>query len=72
MIRRERVELLASADVTGADAYPRPWRRGALGLNWYVHGHDLKFQVMHRESWNADGIAGARAHATHLQAQIGF
>lgn len=72
MLRDRQIELLAAADILAADTYAAPWRRAAIGLNWYLHGHRLKFQFMHRVSWSEEGTPGTRAHATHLQAQIAF
>jgi phosphate-selective porin OprO and OprP len=44
----------------------------AVGLAWYFAQHRLKFQVMHREDFNAMGISGDRARATFVQAQYVF
>jgi hypothetical protein len=44
----------------------------AVGLAWYLAQHRLKFQLMHREEFNAMGISGDRARATFVQAQYLF
>lgn len=72
MIRRRRLEAVGGFDSLTAVPFESPWRRASAGVNWYVSGHDLKFMVTHRESFNERGVAGVRTHATYLQAQIAF
>lgn len=72
MLLRRRLEAVAAYDALTSPTFAAAWRRASAGVNWYVSGHDLKFQVMHRRSTNDRGIAGARADATYLQAQIAF
>ena len=66
------LEALLGLDIANAPAYATPWRRLAPGLNWYVNAHSLKFSLMHRESFDDQGVRRARSRATYLQAQISF
>lgn len=72
MLGGTRLEALASVDSLTTEAFDVPWRRLAAGLNFYVHGHQLKFSLMHRESFDDRGVDGARSRATYLQTQFGF
>ena len=72
MIVRERFEALVAVDGVETDAFARPWRRAAFGMNWYVRRHALKFSLMHRESFNHRGESGARSRAAYLQTQFAF
>ena len=72
MLWRDRVEVTAALDAFDTDAFDEPWRRASIGMNWYVNGHALKFSVMHRESFNASGVRGARSHATYVQSHFAF
>jgi hypothetical protein len=72
MLVRRRLEALAAFDtmtVAGRDAIAS---RPAVGANWYFSGHNVKLEMMHRETYNDRGVRGARLHATYLQAQIAF
>jgi hypothetical protein len=72
MLIRNRLEALGGADALSVEAFDVPWRRLAGGLVLYVNGHQLKFALMHRESFNDRGIDGARTRATYLQTQFAF
>jgi hypothetical protein len=72
MVYRDHLEIVAGLDALKADVFARTWRRGAAGFSWYVRGHDVKFQLLHRVSRHPQGVADAKAHATYAQAQIGF
>lgn len=72
MLRGRIIEAAGAYDVLDTEVFGAAWRRAAAGLNWYLDGHNLRFQFMHRLSFNDRGSRGARAHATHVQAQIAF
>jgi hypothetical protein len=72
MFMRDRLEILGGVDRLRVDAFDVPWRRIAGGLVWYVNAHRLKFSLMHRESFDDRGVAGARSRATYLQSQFAF
>jgi hypothetical protein len=72
MLVRERFEIVGAIDVLDARTFDATWRRAAAGANYYVKRHDLKFALMHRESFNIGGVRDARSHATYVQAHVGF
>jgi len=72
MVIARRLEVVGAYDMANAGTYGRPWQRAAAGLSWYVSGHDVKFQIMHRVSHHDRGIAGARVTTTFAQAQFAF
>lgn len=72
MLIPRHLEGLAAVDALDAAAFTTPWRRRAIGLNWYIDGHRLKLSLMHRESYDHEGVAGARSRSTYLQSQFSF
>ena len=72
MLVREHLEALAAVDALDATTFGSPWRRMAFGVNWYVKRHDLKFSIMHRESFNERGVSEVRSRATYVQTQFAF
>lgn len=72
MLLPGRWEIIGAADLLDAEAYAHTWRRASAGMNWYVDGHNLKFQVMHRLSSDEPGVAGAHSQTTYAQAQVLF
>jgi hypothetical protein len=72
MLLAGRLEALGAIDRLDADAYEAVIWRPTLGLNWYFLRHRLKFQFMHRETFNPLGERGRHARETLLQAHIGF
>jgi hypothetical protein len=67
-----KLELLGSFDTLDIAARPSLAYRPALGVNWYVNQHRLKFQFMHREAFNVLGASGVRGHTTTVQTQLYF
>jgi hypothetical protein len=72
MLIPSRFEIVGALDLLASPALDEPIQRGAGGLNWYVSGHRLKFQFMHRLTRHEGGAREARLHATFLQAQVAF
>jgi hypothetical protein len=72
MVLPRTLELLAGADSMSIAARDTLAYRLSVGTNWYMNGHRLKVGVMHRESFNVLGVRDARAHTTHVQAQVAF
>ena len=72
MLYLPHFEVAGAVDSLAVDAYESVIWRAAVGLNWYVYRHRLKFQFMQRETFNDLGVRDARAHATFVQAQIMF
>jgi hypothetical protein len=67
-----KLELLGGFDTLDIAARPALAYRPSVGANWYVNQHRLKFQFVHRETFNALGQRGVRAHRTTLQTQLVF
>ena len=72
LLWQAHLEAVGMFDTIANDAFADPWRRVSAGMNWYVSRHDLKFSLMHRESFNERGLAGARSHTTYIQTQFAF
>ena len=72
MLVRERLEVLGGADVMTADSFDTAWQRLSGGMNVYINRHALKVSLMHRESFNDNGVDGARSRATYVQTQFAF
>ena len=72
MLLPSRLEAVTAVDALEAPAFETPWRRAALGMNWYVNRHALKFSLMHRESFHHAGVRDARSRATYLQSHFAF
>ena len=72
MVVPRKLELLAGADSLSIAARDALAYRISVGTNWYMNGHRLKVGVMHRQSFNVLGVRDARAHGTHVQAQVAF
>jgi hypothetical protein len=70
MIVPARVEVVGAFDLLDISARDAFAKRPAFGLNYYVMQHRLKFQVMHRETFNVLGVSGERSHSTFVQAQF--
>jgi hypothetical protein len=72
MVLPQHLEIVGAIDQLSADTFESPSRRAAAGVSWYVDGHRLRFQLMHRLTVNDRGISGARRQTSALQAQIAF
>ena len=72
MLWRNHLEATGALDAIDTEAYATPWRRVSIGMNWYVHGHALKFSVTHRESFNDQGVRNVRSRATYVQSHFAF
>jgi len=72
MVLPGKLELLAAFDTLDIAARPSLAYRPAFGANWYINQHRLKFQFMHRETFNLLGASGVRGHTTTLQTQLVF
>jgi phosphate-selective porin OprO/OprP len=72
MIVPGRLEALGAIDSLSSAARPSIAYRPAAGMNWYANGHRLKISAMHRETFNARGVTGARSRTTYIQAQLAF
>jgi hypothetical protein len=72
MLVPDRFELLTAVDTLDARSFDRGWHRAAVGVNWYVRRHALKFSFMHRESFRDEGVPEGRSRAAYLQAHVAF
>ena len=72
MLWRTHLEATGAFDVLDAEAYAEPWQRASVGMNWYVIGHAVKFSVMHRESFNTNGVGNVRSRSTYVQSHFAF
>ena len=74
MVLPETLEVVAGYQVQDADGYATEWKRTSVGLNYFVEGHDIKFQLTHRIGEGKDGNTGTAGELdeTFLQAQFVF
>jgi hypothetical protein len=72
MLSRNHLEATAAFGALDTEAFDRAWQRAAVGMNWYVNAHALKFSVMHRESFNTAGARNVRSRATYVQSHFAF
>jgi len=72
MIMPSTLELVAGYARQDADNYKETWNRATLGANWYIHQHNLKYQLTYRQNKNKDGTKGKDENELYLQAQFVF
>ncbi len=72
MVMPKTVEVVAGYESQDADGYADAWTRTSVGANWYLHKHDIKFQLTYRMGQNLKGVNGADEDETFLQAQYVF
>ncbi|MDF3131098.1 porin [Kiritimatiellaeota bacterium B1221] len=68
----ELVELVAAYSSMDADGYDETWTRTELGVNYYVHKHDVKYQLTYRMNADQDGEADNDVDELFVQAQFVF
>lgn len=67
-----RAELVGGYQVQDADGYRDEWTRTSVGLNYFVHAHDVKCQLTYRFGENLDGVKDNDAEELFLQFQYVF
>ncbi|MBE9516834.1 MAG: hypothetical protein IME93_07625 [Proteobacteria bacterium] len=72
MIVAKRLEIAAGAQSQDADTYTDKWMRRSVGLNYFVHGHDLKIQATLRNNYNNDGVTDKDSREVFVQTQYVF
>jgi hypothetical protein len=72
LLWRDHLEAVGMFDRLHTDAFDDDWERLSAGVNWYMHRHELKLSVMHRESYDDHGVPNARSRTTYLQMQFVF
>lgn len=68
----QNLELVAGYQTQDADGYASAWKRTSIGANWFIHEHDVKFQLTYRMGKNLKGVTGNDEKETFLQAQYVF
>ncbi len=66
------VEVVLGYQSQDADGYATAWNRTSVGVNWFVHKHDIKFQLTYRMGQNLKGVQDKDENETFMQAQYVF
>ena len=72
MVIPSRLELVAGVQSMDADGYSKTWTRNSVGINWFLHKHDIKVQLTHRQGKNLNGVDGKDQDELFLQTQYVF
>ncbi len=72
MVMPSTLELVAGYASQDADGYKETWNRITFGANWYIHQHNLKYQLTYRMNENKGGAKGNDENELYLQAQFVF
>ncbi len=72
MVIPSRLELVAATESMDADGYAEVWTRNSIGVNWFMHKHDIKMQLTYRQGKNINGKDGEDQDELFLQAQYVF
>ncbi|RMG30079.1 MAG: hypothetical protein D6721_04495 [Gammaproteobacteria bacterium] len=72
MLPGNHYELVAGYQSQDADNYQDTWTRTSLGLNWFIHKHDVKVQFTWRQGQNLKGQRGQDENEAFVQAQYVF
>ncbi|WFB36200.1 porin [Kiritimatiellota bacterium B12222] len=68
----ELLELVLGYSTMDADGYSDTWTRTEFGVNYYVKGNDIKYQLTYRINEDQDGEAGNDMDELFVQAQFVF
>ncbi len=72
MVIPSRLELVAGVQSMDADGYSKTWTRNSVGVNWFLHKHDIKVQLTYRQGKNLNGKDGDDQNELFLQTQYVF
>ncbi len=72
MVMPAKLELVAGYQSQDADNYAETWDRYSFGVNWFVHKHDVKYQLTYRQNKNKNGVDGSDEREIFAQAQYVF
>lgn len=72
MVIPSKLELVAAISSQDADGYTDTWNRTEIGINWFVHKHDIKYQLSHRSNENMKGQKNNDRDEIYMQAQYVF
>jgi hypothetical protein len=67
-----RFEWVAGYESQDADGYADAWTKLSTGFNYYVHGHDLKYQATYSKGDNVKGTANSEVDELYVQLQLIF
>lgn len=72
MLVPSKFELVAGYQSQDADGYDSPWNRTSVGANYFIDGHNIKYQVSYRMGENKDGVNNKDCDELFVQAQYVF
>jgi len=72
MVIPSKLELVAAISSQDADGYAETWGRTEIGANWFVHQHDIKYQLTYRTNENMKGQKNNDEDELFIQAQYVF
>ncbi len=72
MVIPSRLELVVGVQSMDADGYSKTWTRNSVGVNWFLHKHDIKVQLTYRQGKNLNGKDGDDQNDLFLQTQYVF
>ena len=68
----KKLELVLGYQSQDADNYAEEWNRTSVGVNWFIHKHDIKLQTSYRKGENIEGVKGKDENELFVQAQYVF
>lgn len=72
MVVPKKLEMIAGYQAMDADHYDKEWTRTSIGLNWYLHQHDIKLQTTYQIGKSLNGREDNDANELYVQAQYVF
>jgi len=72
MVIPSKLELVAAISSQDADGYTESWDKTEIGANWFVHKHDIKYQLTYRINESMKGITNNDEDELFVQAQYVF
>ncbi len=72
MFPSKKFEAVVGIQNQDADGYNANWKRSSLGLNYFVDGHNIKYQATYRQNENKDGTTANDSDELFLQFQYVF
>jgi len=72
MVIPGKLELVLGYSSQDADNYAEAWTRFSGGVNWFVHKHDVKYQLTYRQNSDKNGVKGDDETEIFAQAQYVF
>ena len=72
MVLPGQLEAVLAYESQDADNYAKTWNRITGGLNYFVKGHDIKYQLSYTAGQNKGGKANSDVDEIYLQAQYLF